>query len=462
MSEQPGHERRAIWPGGIPKPIAPYSPAIKAGGWLFVAGQLASDFKTGLAPECKHENPYLGDALRLAVPLRAEEPGRAAQVGRHGHEERRHAHLPVVHIAVPTSEEFEAGSTWPRISITPYLQTRNEYIDEPRPASTGMGIREWGLLVNKTILEVDMISIEKQEGVEKEGFPAPDGVPSPLAGYSPAIRYGDWVFLAGEIPVDWQGDYLLRRAPRRAERPRARGQDQPVLLVRLGDRDADRLHALEAREDLRGGRHLARARRQGHRLHRPPERLLRHGPGVAALVPEQPAGPRRDPVHGSRRQGQPRRDRAQVPAQRLGADDRDRSRRPRLRSRSVTSRRRSRPGLPLLLDADGVRLERASSRPRRSGIPSSRGTASRRSSRCTTCSTTSRRSPRLPAQRSTSSAAGSASTTTSPGSPRRCRTPGRRGSPATSRPRRRSAWVGRSWYPGAHFVLDLISYIPPS
>ena len=64
MPEQPGHERRALWPGGIPKPIAPYSPAIKAGGWLFVAGQLASDFVTGLAPECRQENPYVGDALR--------------------------------------------------------------------------------------------------------------------------------------------------------------------------------------------------------------------------------------------------------------------------------------------------------------------------------------------------------------------------------------------------------------
>src|SRR5215210_4034397 len=32
-------ERQAIWPGDIPKPLAPYSPAIKAGGWLFVAGQ---------------------------------------------------------------------------------------------------------------------------------------------------------------------------------------------------------------------------------------------------------------------------------------------------------------------------------------------------------------------------------------------------------------------------------------
>src|SRR5438552_2197388 len=61
--EQKG-KRQAVWPGGIPKPIAPYSPAIKAGGWLFVAGQLASDFETGLAPECRLENPFFGDPLR--------------------------------------------------------------------------------------------------------------------------------------------------------------------------------------------------------------------------------------------------------------------------------------------------------------------------------------------------------------------------------------------------------------
>ncbi len=28
----------------------------------------------------------------------------------------------------PTMEEFKAGNTWPRISITPYLDTRNEFI----------------------------------------------------------------------------------------------------------------------------------------------------------------------------------------------------------------------------------------------------------------------------------------------------------------------------------------------
>ncbi len=201
-------KREAIWPGGIPKPIAPYSPGIKAGGWLFVAGQLASDFETGLAPECRLENPYLGDALRIQSDYVLKNLAELHQAA--GMDMR----TDVVRIyqwfasPYPTYEELEQGSTWPRISITPYLETRNLYIDEARPASTGMGIREDGLLVRGTILEVDMISIETQPGVEKQGFPVPEGVPSPLAGYSPAIRYGDWVFLAGEIPVDWQGDFL--------------------------------------------------------------------------------------------------------------------------------------------------------------------------------------------------------------------------------------------------------------
>jgi enamine deaminase RidA (YjgF/YER057c/UK114 family) len=201
-------DRRAIWPGDIPKPLAPYSPAIKAGGWLFVAGQLASDFETGIAPECRLPNPNLGDQLRLQSDFVLKNLAALHEAA--GMDMRTDPVRIYQWFAskYPTTEEFAAGNTWPRISITPYLETRNLYIDEPRPASTGMGIREDGLLVRGTILEVDMISMEKQEGVEKQGFPVPDGVPSPLAGYSPAIRHGDWVFLAGEIPVDWQGDYL--------------------------------------------------------------------------------------------------------------------------------------------------------------------------------------------------------------------------------------------------------------
>jgi enamine deaminase RidA (YjgF/YER057c/UK114 family) len=53
--------KEAVWPGleaGVPKPLMPYSPAIKAGDWVFIAGQIASDFQTGLAPEVLAANNH--------------------------------------------------------------------------------------------------------------------------------------------------------------------------------------------------------------------------------------------------------------------------------------------------------------------------------------------------------------------------------------------------------------------
>lgn len=193
----------AIWPGGTPRPLAPYSPAVKAGGWLFVAGQLASDFKTGLAPEARVANPALADPLELQSRFTLDNLAKTVEAAGMDMSKDTVRIWQWFTSAYPTPEEFKAGNTWPRISITPYLDVRNQFIKEPRPASTGMGIKE--LLVKGTILEVDIICIE---GGETQGFATPEGVPSPLAGYSPAVRRGDWIFMAGEIPVDWNGDYL--------------------------------------------------------------------------------------------------------------------------------------------------------------------------------------------------------------------------------------------------------------
>ncbi len=192
----------AVWPKGTPRPMMPYTPAIKAGGWLFVSGHLASDYENGIAPAAVPANPNFQSRLKLQSHYLLKNIARTVEA----------AGLDIGKDAVriwqwftsnyPTMEEFRQGNTWPRISITDYLDARNDYIREPRPASTGMGMKE--LLVRDTIVEVDLILIE---GGESQGFAVPEGVPSPLAGYSPAIKRGDWVFLAGEIPVDWVGDY---------------------------------------------------------------------------------------------------------------------------------------------------------------------------------------------------------------------------------------------------------------
>ena len=44
-------KKEAIFPESLPLPRVEYSPAIRAGPFVFISGQVASDFKTGIPPE---------------------------------------------------------------------------------------------------------------------------------------------------------------------------------------------------------------------------------------------------------------------------------------------------------------------------------------------------------------------------------------------------------------------------
>jgi enamine deaminase RidA (YjgF/YER057c/UK114 family) len=203
--------REPVWPEEFKRPEFPYSPAVRAGGWVFASAQMATDLVSGLAPEAvwNQRNPYLSDAVELqSWALMKNLSDVMATSG---------CDISADSVRIqqwrvseyPTMEEFEAGSTWTRLSVTPYYRARNAYIAEPRPASTGMGVRR--LLLRDGRIAVDLIAIHPGAGAGKRGVGVPDSVPSPLAGYSPAICNGDWVFLAGEIPTDWQGDFMSER-----------------------------------------------------------------------------------------------------------------------------------------------------------------------------------------------------------------------------------------------------------
>jgi len=51
---------------GAPRPLANYTEASRIGDFVFAAGQLASDFKTGIAPEAKVDPafPYYGSDIK--------------------------------------------------------------------------------------------------------------------------------------------------------------------------------------------------------------------------------------------------------------------------------------------------------------------------------------------------------------------------------------------------------------
>ena len=52
----------AVVKSGIPRPLANYNEAFVVGDLIFAAGQLASDFKTGVPPEARKKDgfPFYG------------------------------------------------------------------------------------------------------------------------------------------------------------------------------------------------------------------------------------------------------------------------------------------------------------------------------------------------------------------------------------------------------------------
>ena len=73
-------KREAIFPESLPLPRVAYSPAVKAGPFVFISGQVASDFKTGIPPEAtinpnfpnhglniERQANYIADNLRVTL-----------------------------------------------------------------------------------------------------------------------------------------------------------------------------------------------------------------------------------------------------------------------------------------------------------------------------------------------------------------------------------------------------------
>jgi len=111
----------------------PYSPAIRAGGWVFIAGTIASDFQTGLAPEVKEAvaaNPFLAEELALQgryVLRNLFNTMKASNV------DPRKDMVRIWQWMVaekPTAEDFARGDHWTGVEMENYLRARREFFGE--------------------------------------------------------------------------------------------------------------------------------------------------------------------------------------------------------------------------------------------------------------------------------------------------------------------------------------------
>lgn len=196
---KPGIE--AIWPGlgaGVPKPLMPYSPAIRAGDWVFIAGQIASDFKTGLAPEVLNKNSYAGNELSLQASFVLTNLANTIKASGCNINKDMVRMWQWLVSEDPTEEAFEWGDNWPAVSLKPYLNVRDEIVKSPAPPSSYLGVRE--LLCFGTILEVDMICLD--DGNKPQVIKAPKGVTPAEGGHAAGLKRGDWVFLESVNAAD--------------------------------------------------------------------------------------------------------------------------------------------------------------------------------------------------------------------------------------------------------------------
>ena len=200
-------EPEAIWPGleeGVPKPIMPYSPAVKAGGWVFIAGQLASDFKTGLPPEVRPKKSDSETGLELQTRFIFSNIAKTIEAT--GCDLR----TDTVKIwewyvsSHPNDSDLVEGHNFHGIDIEPYIKAREEFFNKPSPPRSGSGISE--LMWQDTELELEVICFNDDN--ESVTFDLPADIEAPNGGQAAALRRGDWVFLGNESSADRRGENL--------------------------------------------------------------------------------------------------------------------------------------------------------------------------------------------------------------------------------------------------------------
>lgn len=170
---------------GAPKPLANYAEAFRVGDLIFAAGQLASDFKTGVAANARRgENfPYYGSDIQLQTEYVLQNLKMTFEAAGSSLD-----HVVKSQVFLTNLDNFNA-----------FDQVWKRYFKVPPPRTT---VGTTGLLVKDTLVEIDLIGYVPRAGLKHEVIKS--GAPRPMANYSEAFALGDMVFAAGQIASDYK------------------------------------------------------------------------------------------------------------------------------------------------------------------------------------------------------------------------------------------------------------------
>jgi reactive intermediate/imine deaminase len=169
-----------------PKPLAAYTEATRIGDFVFAAGQLASDFKTGIPEEARKDPnfPFYGSDVKLQTRYILD-------------------HLKNTFAAAGTTLDHVVKAQVFLTDLNDFAafdEVWREYFKVPPPRTT-VGVTD--LLIKDALIEIDLIAYVSR-GATRHEVIADTGNPRPLANYSEAVAVGDLVFAAGQLATDFK------------------------------------------------------------------------------------------------------------------------------------------------------------------------------------------------------------------------------------------------------------------
>jgi len=178
-----GIERKAI-KSAAPQPLANYTEAFTVGNLIFAAGQLGSDFVSGVPAIAKKDPafPFYGSDIKKQTRYILDNLKQTFAAAGGSLDEVLKAQVFLTNLA-----NFNA-----------FDEVWKEYFKVP-PARTTIGTT--GLLVAGTLVEIDLIGHIPGRGSTRQAITSSN--PKPLANYTEAFRAGDLMFAAGQLASDF-------------------------------------------------------------------------------------------------------------------------------------------------------------------------------------------------------------------------------------------------------------------
>lgn len=170
-----------------PSPLAHYSQGVRLGDLVWPAGQIASDYRTGVPPEARADQafPYYASTIKRQAAYELENIAAVLREAGCGLEQ-----VVKAQVFLRDLDQFQA-----------FDETWKEFFPSPPPRTT-VQVGPQGLLVPGCAVEIDLIAVHPERGPFQ--VLTTGGAPAPLAHYAPGVRTGPLLFLAGALASDFR------------------------------------------------------------------------------------------------------------------------------------------------------------------------------------------------------------------------------------------------------------------